>query len=376
MRAISRDSPGVIGRNPPAVGLSCIAALSSQNAPAFRRALLAWFRKFGRDLPWRRTTDPYAILVSEVMLQQTQVAAVLPYYIEWLRRFPDFATLAAATESDVLHAWQGLGYYTRARNLHAAARIVVGGKGGAFPAAVSDIRKLPGLGRYSANAVATFAFDESVPLVEANIGRVLTRLANLQIRIDSAPGREAVWNLATQLLPRKKAGTYNSALMDLGALICISGQPKCFLCPVRPFCRAEEPARLPLKRPRPALKRVTEHHRFAVKSGRVLLEKSRTRWRGMWILPRLDPRSEIGPSLHSVEFPFTHHRITLAVFSAGKFLAPSPARRWFGRDQLPSLPLPSPHRRALEYLLATNSLQQIRADLNSTTPMQPRGFNQ
>jgi A/G-specific adenine glycosylase len=310
------------------------------------------------------------------MLQQTQVATVLPYYIEWLRRFPNFATLAAAPESDVLHAWQGLGYYARARNLHAAAKVIASGKAGAFPTSVSDIRELPGLGRYSANAIATFAFDQSVPLVEANIGRLFARLSNLQLSIDSTAGREAVWNLATQLLPRKKAGAYNSALMDFGALVCVSGQPKCSLCPVRRFCRAEEPARLPVKRPRPTLKRMTEHHRFALKSGRVLLEQSRSRWRGMWILPRLDPRSEIGTPLHSIEFPFTHHRVTLAVFSAGKFLAASPAHRWFACDELPSLPLPSPHRRALEYLLTTNSLQHIRADLNSTTPMQPRRFNQ
>src|SRR3712207_1900094 len=145
---------------------------------AFRRTLLAWYGKHGRDLPWRHTRDPYAILVSEIMLQQTQVATVLPYYERWLQRFPDFHALAAANESDVLHAWQGLGYYARARNLHAAAKAVVSEHGGKFPEQPS---RLPGVGRYTANAVRTFAFDHSVPVVEANIARLLARLIDLQV---------------------------------------------------------------------------------------------------------------------------------------------------------------------------------------------------
>src|SRR4029077_15370335 len=135
---------------------------------AFQRALLGWYRERGRDLPWRRTRDPYAILVSEFMLQQTQVGTVLPYYREWLRRFPNFAALARASEAEVLHAWQGLGYYNRARNLHAAAKLVVTQSGGFVPRDPSIIGHLPGLGRYTANAVATFAFDQPVPIVEAN----------------------------------------------------------------------------------------------------------------------------------------------------------------------------------------------------------------
>jgi len=362
-----------VGRCEFAVEHSAIDA-PAIDAPAFRRRLLAWYRTQGRDLPWRHTREPYAILVSEIMLQQTQVVAVRPYYIEWLRRFPDFATLAAAPESDVLHAWQGLGYYARARNLHAAAKIIAGEKRSVFPMDINQMRQLPGLGRYTANAVASFAFDQAVPLVEANTGRVLARLLNLQLRIDSAAGRDAVWNRATELLPRTNARDYNSALMDLGALICVPGPPKCSLCPVRPFCRAEEPALLPRKRPRAALKYITEHHRFSLRKGRVLLEQSHTRWRGMWILPRLNGCGALGDLLHSTEFPFTHHRVTLAVYSGGEFLAPPPQRRWFAFDELSSLPLPSPHRRALDHLFAaspTNSLQRFPAALPSTTRMPP-----
>ena len=310
---------------------------------------MGWYRKNGRDLPWRRTRDPYAILVSEIMLQQTQVATVLPYYSEWLRRFPDFATLAAAPEADVLHAWQGLGYYARARNLHATAKAIVSRYAGRFPADVAAMRELPGLGRYSANAIATFALAQPVPIVEANIARLLARLLNLQLPIDTAAGAAAVWTLAAELVPKSQPDVFNSALMDLGALICIPRQPKCELCPVRAFCAATDPASLPRKRPRTALKLLTENHAFAFRRGRILLEQSQTRWRDMWILPRLPEQNGTAQPVYRAEFPFTHHRITLAVFAA-------PARaglrhRWFELQQLDDIPVPSPHRRALRALL-------------------------
>jgi A/G-specific adenine glycosylase len=172
--------------------------LPEQAAP-FRRALLRWFSRNGRDLPWRRTRDPYAILVSELMLQQTTVAAVVPYFDRWMRRFPDAATLAAASENDVLHAWQGLGYYARARNLHAAAKQI------ARDGWPDDLEQLPGVGRYTANAVATFAHDRAVPLVEANIARLLSRLTNYQFHIDTAAGANHLWSMATAMLPKRNA---------------------------------------------------------------------------------------------------------------------------------------------------------------------------
>ncbi|MCA1659597.1 MAG: hypothetical protein LC642_03510, partial [Verrucomicrobiaceae bacterium] len=166
------------------VGRSTFSSINANPAPpaaSFRRALFSWYRKHGRDLPWRHTHDPYAILVSEFMLQQTQVATVIPYYREWMLRFPNFAALAAASENDVLRAWQGLGYYARARNLRATAITVMEKHGGSFPRRLKTIRDLPGIGRYTANAVATFAFDQSVPIVEANIARLLARLFDVQI---------------------------------------------------------------------------------------------------------------------------------------------------------------------------------------------------
>ncbi|HEY2615049.1 MAG TPA: A/G-specific adenine glycosylase [Chthoniobacterales bacterium] len=334
-------------------------------AAKFRRSLLAWYRLQGRDLPWRRTRDPYAILVSEFMLQQTQVAAVVPYYNEWMRRFPDFAALARASEEEVLHGWQGLGYYARARNLRATAQVVIQKYRGCFPRSPEAIQNLPGIGRYTANAVATFAFNQAVSIVEANIARLLARLIDLQIPIDSSAGRSALWTCAATLLPNRDAALYNSALMDLGALIC-GARPKCEVCPVKKFCGAKLPTLLPLKKARPALKLCAEHHGFVLRRSRVLLEQSQDRWRGMWTLPRLQKQSSARKPLHVSEFPYTNHRITLSVFAhclAGR--RRGTFQRWFPIDRLDSIPLPSPHRRALKILISARP--QTLCDLTTQT---------
>ncbi len=320
--------------------------LSKKEAAQFRRALWRWFRTNGRDLPWRRTTDPYAILVSEVMLQQTQVAAVIPYYERWLRRFPNIKRLASAPESEVLHAWQGLGYYSRARNLHAAAKILRKKYRGTFPLRIEELVALPGVGRYTANAIATFAFDRSVPVVEANIARVLSRVFNLQIPIDEIAGRNALWHAAEMLLPKRGARIHNSALMDLGATICTARLPKCGICPAKKFCRAKSPQTLPLKRPRPARKQLWENHAFVVRRNRILLEQSVKRWRGMWILPSAETTPPTQP-IYSLTFPFTNHRVNLRIFAAHQHSIEKRMQRWFSKNSLDSIPIPSPHRRAI-----------------------------
>jgi A/G-specific adenine glycosylase len=290
------------------------------------------------------------------MLQQTQVAAVLPYYREWMRRFPDFAALAAASEREVLHAWQGLGYYARARNLRAAAQIVAAKHRGNFPRSSDAIRALPGIGRYTANAVATFAFNQSLPIVEANIARLLARILDLQTPIDTTAGREALWTCAATLLPTRDAATFNSAIMDLGALVC-TARPKCGVCPAKKFCRAKDPSVLPLKKARPSIKKHTEHHGFTIRRRRVLLEQSQDRWRGMWMLPRLSSPPPLRQPMHVSEFPFTNHRITLAVFrQESQPRERTSTQRWFSIGTLDSLPLPSPHRRALNHILSTTRL--------------------
>lgn len=322
----------------------------------FRRRLLSWYLRHGRDLPWRRTRDPYAILVSEVMLQQTQVATVIPYYRNWLRRFPNFVSLARASQNEVLLAWQGLGYYSRARNLQATATAVLHDYRGQFPRSIEEMQRLPGIGKYTAHAVASFAFDQSVPIVEANTARVLTRLFNFRLSIDSSSGRRVLWQHATDLLPTSGARTFNSALLDLGALICVARNPKCDLCPVKPFCRAKNPVALPVKKSGADTKRIIETHGLIVSRGRILLQQSRARWRGMWILPPLviDCLGSSGfrqrPVYESV-FPFTHHRVTLSVY---RRLAPkriAPGQEWFG--SIEEVAMPSPHRRAAEALFET-----------------------
>jgi A/G-specific adenine glycosylase len=319
----------------------------------FRRHLLSWYRRHGRDLPWRRTRDPYAVLVSELMLQQTQVATVIPYYHEWLLRFPDFTALARASENEVLRAWQGLGYYARARNLHSTARIIVDRHQGRFPRAIVQMRRFPGIGKYTSHAVASFAFNRPVPIVEANTARVLARLFNFRESIDSAVAQKILWRHAASLLPKSEASTFNSALLDLGALVCVARKPKCDLCPVKAFCSARDPAALPVKNSRPETKRLIETHALIVRRGRILLEQSRRRWLGMWILPPLEvncKRSTLRtrPIYQSV-FPFTYHRVTLAVYRRPAPKQIAPQQRWFVSTK--DAAMPSPHRRALDALL-------------------------
>jgi A/G-specific adenine glycosylase len=325
--------------------------ISAANHPAFQRSLLRWYRQHGRDLPWRQTRDPYAILVSEFMLQQTQVATVRPYYSKWLKRFPDFATLAGASENDVLQVWQGLGYYARARNLHAAAKTVVDRYRGRFPRKIERMRQLPGVGKYTAHAVASFAFDQSVPIVEANTARVLSRLFNFQKPIDQTYGREVLWNHAGSLIRKNSARIYNSALIDLGALVCLPRQPKCSICPVRKFCRATNPEILPIKKVRPKTKRLIENHAFVLSENKILLQLASQRWRGMWILPSIKSKSTRRRPIHMSIFPFTHHRVMLRVFRQRPRKIDDHSERWFPIRRIDSIPIPGPHRRAISSAL-------------------------
>ena len=283
------------------------------------------------------------------MLQQTQVVTVLPYYKDWLRRFPTFAALASASENDVLHAWQGLGYYARARNLHSVAKTVNQRNRGRFPRAICDMQKLPGIGKYTAHAIATFAFGQAAPIVEANVSRVLSRVFDVRKPVDSLAGRKVLWSRATELVPNKSAPQFNSALLDLGALICVPRKPKCGSCPVKTLCCAKKPHVLPVKRPRPKTKRLTEQHALVVRKTRILLEPAQRRWSGMWILPPLKDKKK-GAAIYQTVFPFTNHRITIQIFRETDYNV-GKSYRWFSRRELKSIPIPSPHRRAIEALL-------------------------
>lgn len=201
-----------------------------------RRELLAWFRRHGRDLPWRRTRDPYEILVSEVMLQQTQVERVQGYYRRFLRRYPTVRELAAARPAAVREAWEGLGYYARAANLQAAARRVVEAHGGTFPRRPEEIRALPGVGRYTAGAVASFAYEEPAPILDTNVRRVLTRLFVRRRPRSAGALDRRLWAVAEAIIPPGEVWAFNQALMDFGALLCTARAPRCPDCPIRAIC--------------------------------------------------------------------------------------------------------------------------------------------
>jgi A/G-specific adenine glycosylase len=200
---------------------------------AFRRGLIGWFRRHGRDLPWRRTRDPYRVLVSEFMLQQTQVARVQTYYARFLERYPTVRALAAATPRAVRESWDGLGYYRRAANLHRLARLVVARHDGVIPACPAELAELPGVGRYTAGAVACFAYERPTPAVDTNVARVLHRAFHPRTR---RPAR--LWETAATLLPRDGAAAweFNQAMMELGALVCTARVARCGICPVRSVC--------------------------------------------------------------------------------------------------------------------------------------------
>jgi len=203
-------------------------------APAFRRKLSSWFKHRGRALPWRATRDPYRILVSELMLQQTQVSRVLGYYDRFLARYPTLDALAAAKPKQVREAWEGLGYYARARNLHALARSVVADCTGTMPQTVDELRALPGVGPYTAGAVASFAYEQRAAAVDTNVARVIRRV------FSPRASNRRTWEIAESILPRagRAVWTHNQSIMELGALVCVARRPKCGICPVRTECRS------------------------------------------------------------------------------------------------------------------------------------------
>jgi A/G-specific adenine glycosylase len=213
-------------------------ALDAKHVRQFQQRLLRWYRRHGRDLPWRRTRDPYRILVSEVMLQQTQVERVLSYYGPFLKRYPSIETLAASTEPEVREAWDGLGYYARARNLHRTAQEVTDKHGGRIPAEPHLIRRLPGIGRYTAGAVLSFAYHKDAAILDTNAARVLTRVFGVRGRGSKSQLQRRLWVIAEAVTPAGKADSFNQAIMDLGATICRARMPECRRCPVRLQCRS------------------------------------------------------------------------------------------------------------------------------------------
>jgi A/G-specific adenine glycosylase len=306
---------------------------------ALRRGLLRWFAGHKRNLPWRRTRDPYAIWVAEIMLQQTRVAAVLEHYREFLRKFPTVEALAEARLSAVLAAWSGLGYYRRARNLHAAAQGVVRDFGGRLPVTEAEWGALPGVGRYTAAAVASTAFGRPCAVVDGNVERVLNRLLAQQL------SRPQLWQMAEQLLSRRHPGDFNQAMMELGATVCLPASPRCESCPLRRWCstRGELPGRPPGAR----LKRRICHV-LAVVDGRVFLEQrpaSASLMPAMWELPATEPSR-----VSSQESMALRHAITNTDYLVTVVRGPAPNAgrgRWISFSRLRQLPLTGLARKVL-----------------------------
>jgi len=297
---------------------------------AFRGALLTWYDRNRRDLPWRGTRDPYRIWLSEIMLQQTRVAAVKERYARFASRFPTVRKLAAARPASVLAEWSGLGYYRRARNLHAAAQVVVREMGGQFPQTAEGLRRLPGIGRYTAAAVASISFHEPVAVVDGNVGRVISRLWGL-------PGisGEGVWSIAQELLGRERPGDFNQAMMELGATVCLPTEPRCSECPIRSSCRTQGRHQSSRKKPRQHQREAA--HALARNSDSVLLVRrssGETLMPGMWELPQVALRDSDEP-LFLLRHSITTTDFTVRVVSRSRISGGT----WIRSSRLPTLPL-------------------------------------
>ena len=319
----------------------------------FRRLLTNWFSENAKDYPWRSTTNPYEILVSEIMLQQTQVVTVLDrgFYRRWLEAFPDFKQLAEAEESEVLRMWEGLGYYSRARNLHRLAKIVVHELENHFPKDVDEIESLPGIGKYTAGAIASFAFNSPVPAVDANIARVLARLFDFQERIDKSLGQKQIWQWAADLVPSSGGRIWNSALMELGQTLCGPRKTLCNECPIAESCRCVEPLGLPIKKLKPAVTNVDEHVILNIRNEKVLLkQETGKRSKGMWKLPSRDKKEVKNLDLITTQnYGITRYKVKMHIYKS-KNTQLNENEKWVSLDELASLPVPSPYRRALELI--------------------------
>ena len=344
----------------------------------FRRGLRAWYKRCARDLPWRRHRDPYAVWVSEIMLQQTQVATVEPYFERFLAAFPTVEALAAADERRVLRLWEGLGYYRRARQLHQAARQIVAEHGGRFPAARDDVMRLPGVGRYTAGAILSIAFDAREPILEANTTRLFARLLGYRGDPLAKAGQELLWSMAAAVLPTHGAGQFNQALMELGSLLCTPREPRCAECPAAALCAAQR-AGLQAEIPPPKARREFESRYEAAvvvrRAGRVLLAPcgDAGRWAGLWDFPRftlqtpsrtpparqlaaalveaLGVRVRMGAKRLTIKHGVTRFRITLDCFTAtyrsGK---PPAAARWVAPNELHEYPLSATGRKIAQQM--------------------------
>ncbi len=357
-------------------------SVEARQRRSLQRRLLGWFAKHARDLPWRRSRDVYHVWISEIMLQQTQVKTVEPYFHWFVAAFPSIADLAAASEDAVLRRWEGLGYYRRARHLHAAAKQIVDDHHGQFPRDIKAVRDLPGIGRYTAGAILSIAFDDRHPILEANTVRLIARLIGYRGDPKSSAGQRVLWDAAERLLPRKKAGTFNQALMELGSLVCTPKSPQCMACPVANSCVAAQKGlqdRIPPPKAKPQTEALREASVVVRRRGRVLVRRcgADERWAGLWDFPRFEIgaengsrlRREIatnverltgvairpGPQIATIKHGVTRFRITLECFEADYVDGAAHGRRkqlkWLRPKELGGYPLSTTGRQIANLLL-------------------------
>ena len=357
--------------------------LSSARRKRFAARLLLWYAKHKRDLPWRRDAhDPYRVWISETLLQQTQVATVIPYYHRFLNRFPNVRALAAAPLDDVLKAWEGAGYYARARNMHRAAQEIVARFGGKIPETVEELLTLPGIGRYTAGAIASIAFNHAAPILDGNVTRVLCRYFDISGDPKSGTTQRELWRLAEVLLPRGRASQFNQGLMDLGATICTPHSPNCAACPIRLGCAAR---RLGIQEQLPAKtkKKPLPHHQIAVgviwKRGKILIAKrfAKDLLGGLWEFPgghqepgeslaecvgreireEVDLTVEVEKEFAAVDHAYSHFSITLHAFHC-RWLQGRPRAigcsewQWVSPRELAHYAFPAANRKIFPRLLS------------------------
>lgn len=338
----------------------------------FRKSLQAWYDQHGRDLPWRLTDDPYRIWISEIMLQQTTVVAVIPYFERFLTRFPTVHELATAEEAEVLRYWEGLGYYSRARNIHKAAKHVSISRSGEFPDHVEGLLELPGIGRYTAGAIRSFAFDLPAPIVEANTLRLYCRLLGYDGDPRARDGQDKLWSFAESIVPDEQPGRFNQALMELGSIVCTPTNPNCMECPVNFACQAflaGRQAEIPRPAVRPEVTATTELSAIVRDGDRYLLyhRAPGERWAGLWDFPRFacdeltktpkkQPawiekklaaefglRVKVSELLTEIRHSVTRYRITLRSFLAdyesGEISESAGEFRWLTAEEIRGYPL-------------------------------------
>lgn len=354
-----------------------------EESARFRRRLIHWYTKHGRRLPWRGTTDPYRVWVSEIMLQQTTTKTVEGYFDRFITRFPNIETLAATNLDEVNRLWEGLGYYRRCAQMHRAAQEIVERFGGVFPDRLEDVRTLPGIGRYTAGAILSIVFDRRLPILEANTVRLHARLTALKADPTQREANEMLWQFAEKILPAKQVGRFNQALMDLGSLICTPKQPNCPECPVAEFCLVRREGlqdEIPYPKKKDAKEDRIEVAVLVQKKNKVLVVRHPEggRWAGLWDFPRSLSRVELpieisqdeelierlseqtgyqirlGAMVETIKHAVTRYRITLCCFRAtildDEHLSPFLETQWVTLRQLHELPLNSTARKLCRHL--------------------------